>query len=144
MMETESRGALNGLLEASMWELPLALQKWMLGMGKTGSQEVEEAVLKACQAWTNLANESVERVNQAHGFVSLMTASMKNFVQCQRMARGFLESLMPAFGSPKGGASASEVEEMREGMNKLRREVRQLTAKLNLLDRQDEARNGVN
>ncbi len=143
MMETESRGALNGLLEASMWELPLALQKWMLGMGKTGSQEIEEAVLKACQAWTNLANESVERVNQAHGFVSLMTASVKNFVQCQRMARGFMESLMPAFGSRKGGASASEIEEIREGLSKLRREVRQLTAKVNLLDGQDEARNGA-
>jgi hypothetical protein len=141
-METENRGALNGLLEASMWELPMALQRWMLGMGKDGSHEVEEAVLKACQAWTNLANESLERVNQAHGFVSLMTASVKNFVQCQQMARGFMESLVPGF-LPKSSAPASEVEELREGFNKLRREVRQLTAKLNLLDRQDEARNGL-
>ena len=143
MMETENRGALNGLLEASMWELPLALQKWMLGMGKSGSQEVEEAVLKACQAWTNLANESVERVNQAHGFVSLMTASVKNLVQCQQMARGFMESLMPDLGFSRESASASEIEELREGMNKLRREVRQLTAKVNLLNGQDEARNGL-
>ena len=142
-METENQGALNGLIEASMWELPMALQKWMLGMGKNGSHEVEEAVLKACQAWTNLANESVERVNQAHGFVSLMTASVKNFVQCQRMARGFMESLMPGFGFPKSSTSTSEIEELREGLNKLRREVRQLTAKMNLLDRQDEARNGL-
>jgi hypothetical protein len=142
-MDTEDRGALHGLLEASMWELPLALQKWMLGMGKSGSQEVEEAVLKACQAWTNLANESMDRVHQAHGFVSLMTASVKNFVQYQRVAREFMESLVPGFGFPKSGASASEIEELREGLNKLHREVRQVTAKVNLLDRQDEARNGV-
>ena len=126
-----------------MWELPVALQKWMLGTGKKGSHEVEEAVLKACQAWTNLANESVDRVYQAHGFVSLMTASVKNFVQCQRVARDFMESLAPGFGLHKGGASGSEMEELREGLNELRREMRQLTAKVNLLNRQDEARNGA-
>jgi hypothetical protein len=61
MTEAESLGALNGLLEASMWELPLALQKWVSGVSK-GSHEVEEAALKAAQAWTNLANEGVEFV----------------------------------------------------------------------------------
>ena len=142
--ETDNRGALHGLLEASMWELPLALQKWILGMGRNGSSEVEEAVLKAGQAWTQLANESVERAYQANGFVGLMTASVKNFVQCQRVARDFLESMVPGFGLLKGGASDAETEELREALNKLRREVRQLTAKVNLLDRQTEASNGVN
>ena len=61
MMEAENLGALNGLLEASMWELPLALQKWMFGASK-GSHEVEEAALKTAQAWTNLDNERVESV----------------------------------------------------------------------------------
>jgi hypothetical protein len=143
-MESENRGALHGWLESSMWELPAALQKWMLGLGKDGSHEVEEAVLKTCQAWTNLANESVDRVYQAHGFVGLMTASVKNFVQCQRIARDFMESLVPGFGLLKGAGSGAETEELREALNHLRREMRQLAAKVNLLNRQDEARNGVN
>lgn len=144
MSETDDRGALQGLLEASMLELPLALQKWMLGTGKKGGREVEEAVLKACQAWTNFANENVEKVYQAQGFMNLMTASMKNLVQCQRMLRDFIETMVPGPGFSKPSASSAEIEEMREGLNKLRREVRQLTARVNLLDRRDEARNGLN
>ncbi len=93
-MEAENRGAFLGLVEASIWELPLALQKWMLGIGE-GSREVEEAALKACQAWTTLANESVERVYQAEGFVGLMTSSVKHFVECHRVARDFMESMVP-------------------------------------------------
>ncbi len=126
-----------------MWELPLALQKWMLGMGQ-GSHEVEEAALKACQAWTTLANESVERVYQAQGFVGLMTSSVKHFVQCHRVARDFMESMAPGFGLFKSGSSGAEVEELRDAVNKLRREVRQLTARVNLTGRRDETRNGVN
>jgi hypothetical protein len=143
MMEAENRGALFGLVEASIWDLPLALQKWMLGMGE-GSHEVEEAALKACQAWTTLANESVERVYQAQGFVGLMTSSVKHFVQCHRVARDFMESMVPGFGLFKNSSSDAEVEELREAVNKLRREVRQLTARVNLTDRRDERRNGVN
>ena len=142
-METENRGALHNFLEASAWEFPLALQKWMLGMGE-GGQEVEEAVLKACQAWTSMANVSVERVYQAQGFVSVMTASVKNFVQVQRVARGFFESLLPGSGWFGGGTSSTEIEELREAVNKLRRDVRQLTAKVNWMDRPQEARNGAN
>ena len=143
-METEDRGALYGLIEASMWELPLALQKWMLGMGK-GGNEVEDAALKACQAWTTLANEGVERVYQAQGFVGLMTSSVKHFVQCNRVARDFMESMIPGFGMFKvGGTSDAEIADLREAVNKLRREVRQLTARVNLTDRRDERRNGVN
>jgi hypothetical protein len=139
MIEADSRGPLYSLVEASVWEFPLALQKWMLGAGR-GSQEVEEVVLKACQAWTNLANQSMERVYQAQGFVGLMTASVKNFVQCQRVARDFLESLVPGFGSLKGEASSGEMDELREVVNKLRRDMRALTARVNLLDRGDEPR----
>jgi hypothetical protein len=138
MMEAENLGALNGLLEASMWELPLALQKWMFGVSK-GSHEVEEAVIKAAQACTNLANEGVERVRQALGFVGLTTASVKHLVQCQRVARDFMESLVPGFGSAKSGAADSEIAELRESVNKLRREIRQLTARVNVMDRRDSA-----
>src|SRR5215475_4820157 len=85
-MEASSKGSLQGLIEVSMVELPVALQKWMFGVGGD-SREVEDAVLKACQAWTNLANQGMERVFQAEGFVGLMTGSVKQVVQYQRIAR---------------------------------------------------------
>lgn len=137
-MEEENRGALNSLLEASMWEFPLAVQKWMLGMGKD-SHEVEEAVLKACQAWTNLANQGMERVFQAEGFVGLLTASVKHLVQCQRVARDLVESLAPVSAAGKHAAGATETEELREAIGRLRREVRALTARMNLVDRREPA-----
>lgn len=135
-MEAGKRGALYSLLEASVWEFPLALQKWMLGMGND-SLEVEAAVLKACQAWTNLANQGVERVFQAQGFVGLMTASVKNLVQCQRVARDLMESLMAAGGTAKAAAGTAELEELREVVRRLRQDVRGLMAKMNLRDRQE-------
>lgn len=142
MKETDNPRALFNLVEASMWEFPLAVQKWMLTMGREG-HEVEEAVLKACHAWTNLANESIERVHQARGFVGVMTASVKHFVQWQRVTREFAESLMPGLGSSKAQASGAELEELRETVARLRRDVRQLTAKVNLRDGLDETRNGA-
>jgi hypothetical protein len=138
MMEAEKRGPLFTLVEASAWEFPLAVQKWMLGMGKD-SNEVEEAVLKACQAWTNLANQSVERIFQAQGFVGLMTGSVKHLVQCQRVARDFLESLVPGAAAVKGVAGTAEIEQLRESVARLRREVRALTARVNLMDRREAA-----
>jgi hypothetical protein len=141
-MEAENRGALVGFFEASMWDLPLALQKWMLGMGE-GSHGVEEAVLKTCQAWITLANESVERLYQAEGFVGLMTASVKNFVQCQRVARNFIESVAPGLGSAKGEGCEAQSAELREALRKLQRDLRQLSARVNLLDRGVEAQNGI-
>lgn len=117
-----------------MWEFPLALQKWMLGMGND-SVEVEEAVLKACQAWTNLANQGMERIFQAQGFVGLMTASVKHLVQCQRVARDLMESIVASAGATRGVAGAAEIEELREAVSRLRQDVRGLTAKMNLMDR---------
>jgi hypothetical protein len=133
-MEVENRGALCSLLEASVWEFPIAMQRWLLGMGKD-SHEVEEAVLKACQAWTNLANQGMERVFQAQGFVGLITGSVKHLVQCQRVARDFFESL--AAGNGKRATGVAEVEELREVVGQLRREVRALTSRVNLMDREE-------
>jgi hypothetical protein len=106
-----------------MGNLTLALQTWMFGVSK-GSPEVEEAVLKAPQAWTNLANEGVERVFQAQGFVGLTTASVRHLVQCQPLARDFMESSVPGFGLVKSGAADFEIGELRESLKKLRREMR--------------------
>jgi hypothetical protein len=142
MVEKQNPGALYSLFEASMWEFPLALQKWMTSMGRDG-HEVEEAVLKACHAWTNLANESVDRVYQARGFVGLMTASVRHFVQWQRVTREFAENLMPGVRSGGAQTAGPEIEELRESVAKLRRDVRQLTAKVNLRDGLDETRNGA-
>jgi hypothetical protein len=118
------------------------VQKWMLGLGGD-SREVEEAVLKACQAWTNLANQGMERIFQAEGFVGLITASVKHLVQCHRVTRDFIESLMAGAATGNGAAGDAETEELREAVNRLRREVRALTARVNLIDRRDAADAGL-
>jgi hypothetical protein len=127
--QAENGQDLGVLLQASLLDFPLALQKWTLG---NDGHEVEEAVLKACQAWTNLANKAMERVFEAEGFVGLTAASVRHFGQWQRVARDFIESIMHSAGarSPSGN---DEIKELREGMNRMRREVRSLTARVNLL-----------
>lgn len=130
-METKDHGALRGLIEASVVEFPLALQKWMLAIS-SDSREVEQAVLKACQAWTDLANQGMERVFAAGGFVGLMTSSVKHWVQCQRLARDFMESLSPGAAAPKAGGPSAEIAELRACVVRLRQEVRGLTARLNV------------
>jgi|SRR5215475_1826904 len=140
-MKNQDRGALIEFLEASVYDFPTALQKWMLCMDNSG-QEIEQAVLKACQAWTQLANQSVERMYQAQGFVSLMTSSIRHFVRWNQVARDFMDSLMEAQRAPKLALNG-DAAELRESVSKLRREMRELTARVNLLDRGSELRNGA-
>ena len=130
-METKDHGALRGLIEASVVEFPLAFQKWMLAIN-SDSREVEQAVLKACQAWTDLANQGMARVFAAGGFAALMTSSVKQWVQFQRLARDFIESLTPGALGPKGSGPSAELAELRASVVRLRQEVRGLTARLNV------------
>ncbi|HXR35699.1 MAG TPA: hypothetical protein VN754_07110, partial [Candidatus Binataceae bacterium] len=82
------------LLEASTWEFPLAVQKWILG-GKDGNQEVEDAALKAYHAWVSLANVSVDRFYQTKGFCALVTGSLNWLLQWQRLSRSIADTMMP-------------------------------------------------
>jgi hypothetical protein len=50
-----------------------------------------------------------------------------------------MESLKPGFESVKSGAADSEIAELRESVNKLQREMRQPTIRVNLMDRRDSA-----
>ncbi len=127
-MKAENRGALGTFLQTAWFDFPLAVQKWTLG---SDSHEVEEVLLKACQQWTNLANQAIERVFEAEGFVGLMTASVKQVGQWQRVTREFMESMQSDGG--KGKSEGNEIGEMRETVSRLRQEVRTLTAKVNLL-----------
>ena len=128
-METKDYGALRGLLEVSV-EFPLALHNWMLGM--SSNSEVEDAALKAFQAWTNFANQSFERVFESERFAGLLVGSVRNWVQLQRVARDFMESLTPAAPSGKSGEPAAELAEIRASVVRLRQEVRGITARLNV------------
>jgi hypothetical protein len=127
--DQENVAALSVLLQASLWDFPLAVQKWALG---SDGKEVEEAVLKACQAWTNIANQAMERIFEAEGFVGLMTASVRHLAQWQRVSRDLVES-MTHEGGAKSTSEDGEVKELREGVNRLRRDVRALTARVNLI-----------
>jgi hypothetical protein len=133
-MEAQKRGALVTLFESSVWEFPIAFQKWMLGVGS--SNEVEESLLKSCQAWVDLANQSIDRMFQAEGFVGLMTTSVQYFVQSQRITRDLLTSLTPSGARGNGSAgNVDEIKQLHESVAGLRREVRGLTARINLIDR---------
>src|SRR6516162_2939039 len=129
-METKDYGALRGLIEVSV-EFPLALQNWMFGMS-SDNREVEHATLKAFQAWTNFANQSLERLFESKRFAELMVSSVRNWVQLQRVARDFIESLTPAPPNGKAGEPATELAELRASVVRLRQEVRGVIARLNV------------
>lgn len=112
-------------------EFPLALQNWMFGMC-SDNREVENAALKAFQAWTNFANQSLERVFESERFAGLMISSVRNWVQLQRVARDFIESLTPVAPNGKAGEPAAELAELRASVVRLRQEVRSITARLNV------------
>jgi hypothetical protein len=129
-METKDYGALRGLIEASV-EFPLALQNWMFGM-TSDNRDVEQAALKAFQAWTNFANQSVERVFESERFAGLIVGAVRNWVQLQRVARDFIESMTPGAPSGKVGKPAAELAELRASVVRLHQEVRGITARLNV------------
>ena len=129
-MNHSDKSAWSALFEALAVEFPLAFNRWVLGGGK-GSKEVEEAALKTCQAWTSLANETVNRVHQAQGFFSLMSSSLGHFVQWQRLGQEYVDLVLRAGTAP--APASIEDSELREMVSKLRREVRQLTARVNYL-----------
>jgi hypothetical protein len=129
-METKEYGALRGLIEASV-EFPLAVQNWMFGMN-SDNRDVEQAALKVFQAWTTFGNQNFERVFESERFAGLMVGAVRNWVQLQRVARDFIESLAPAASNGKAGKPVAELEELRASVVRLRQEVRGITARLNV------------
>lgn len=125
------------LLEASTWEFPLAVQKWILG-GKDGNQEVEDAALKAYHAWISLANMGVDRFYQTRGFCELVTGSLNWLLQWQRLSRSIADTMMPGARMHVRNGAGAEEPALAEMVQRLNREVRQLTARLNM----QEGRNG--
>ena len=97
------------LLEASAWEFPLAVQKWMLGV-EGGNQDVEEVALKAYHGWVSLANIGVDRFCQAKGFCDLMTGSLNWLLQWQRLGRSIADTwrLVRWWGCEEGPGPKTE------------------------------------
>ncbi len=121
------------LWEASTWEFPQAVQRWMLG-GNGGNQDVEDVALKVYHAWVNLANVSVDRFYQTKGFCELMTGSLNWLLQWQRLGRSFADTMMPGAMAEMRSGAGSEDRALVEMVERLSREVRQLTARLNMQD----------
>ncbi|HEV3112754.1 MAG TPA: hypothetical protein VGY99_19890 [Candidatus Binataceae bacterium] len=119
------------LLEASTWEFPLAVQKWMMG-GDGGSQDVENITLKAYHAWVTLANVSVDRFCKAKGFCDLMTGSLNWLLQWQRLGRSIADTMAPGAMMGMRSGAGSEDHGRDEMLQRLSQEVRQLTARLNM------------
>jgi len=121
------------LLEASTWEFPLAVQKWILG-ANDGNQAVEDTALKAYHAWVKLANVSVDRFYQTKGFCELMTGSLSWLLQWQRLSRSIADTMMPGAMEQMRSGTGAEEGALVEMVERLSREVRQLTARLNMQD----------
>jgi len=120
------------LFEASTWELPMAMWKWMMGETEA-DQKVEDVTLKAYHAWVSLANESVDRFYQTKGFCELMTGSLNWLLQWQRLGRSMADTMIPAaMAESRSGPEEDRV--LDEMVQRLSREVRQLTARLNMLE----------
>jgi hypothetical protein len=125
------------LFEASTWEFPMAVQKWMMG-GTEANQQVEDVALKAYHAWISLANESVDRFYRTKGFTELMTGSLNWLLQWQRLGRSMADTMTPGGMAESRSGAEGEDRALDETVQRLGREVRQLTARLNML----EGRNG--
>ncbi len=121
------------LFEASTWEFPLAVQKLILG-GKGGSQDLEDVALKAYHAWVNLANESVDRFYQTKGFCELITGSLNSLLQWQRLSRSIADTVSPGVMAEERSGAVGEDRALDHMVRRLGREVRQLTARLNMLE----------
>jgi hypothetical protein len=133
MVMEQSGKSWIALLEVSTWEFPLAVQKWMLG-GNDGNQNVEDIALKAYHAWVKLANLSVDRFYQTRGFCELVTGSLNWLLQWQRLGRSIADTMMPgAMAQMRSGAGAEDPA-LVEMVERLSREVRQLTARVNMQD----------
>jgi hypothetical protein len=121
------------LFKILSWEFPVAVQKWMLSE-KSGNQEIENLTLKAYHAWVNLANESVDRFYQTKGFCELMTGSLNWLLQSQRLSRSIADAWMPDAMGEMRKESKRDDREIDQMVERLGREVRQLTARLNILE----------
>jgi hypothetical protein len=130
-MLEQTEKAWLALVGASTWEFPLAVQKWILGV-KGGNQDVEDVALKAYHAWVTLANLNVDRFCQAKGFCELMTGSLNWLLQWQRLGSSISDSIAP--GAMMGIRNGSRTEDrgLEEMVQRLGRDVRQLTARLNM------------
>ena len=121
------------LFQAATWEFPLAVQKLILGE-QSGTQEVEDVALKAYHAWVNLANESVDRFYQTKGFYELITGSLTALLQWQRLSRSIADTMIPGVMAQGRSGTVGEDRALDEMVRRLGREVRQLTARLNMLE----------
>ena len=118
----------------------MAVQKWMMGETEA-DQKIEDVSLKAYHAWVSLANQSVDRFYQTKGFTELMTGSLNWLLQWQRLGRSMANTMMPGAMADADSRRGAEGEDrvLDETLQRLSREVRQLTARLNML----EGRNGL-
>ena len=130
------------LLEASTWDFPVAIQKWLLGQ-KEGSQEIEDVALKAYHAWVSMANESVDRFYQTKGFCELMTGSLNWLLQWQRLGRSMADTMTPRAMSGSRGGPEGDDRVVDQTVGLLGREVRQLKARLNMLEGRNAFRAGL-
>src|SRR6266496_1440822 len=76
----------HSLFEAMALDLPLGLQRLMLGAGEA-ELEVEEAASKAHHAWVNLAGTMVNAVYVRTGFWDFALDALNSTMRMQRLGQ---------------------------------------------------------
>lgn len=116
------------LFEAVGVELPLGLQRLLLGAPE-GESEVEQAVSKAHHAWVSLASAAVNALYVRTGFWDVTLEAFNSLLRTQRLAQTMMRVLVAGLGPSLGVASSSEVEALRDDLIRIRRDLRDLTAR---------------
>jgi tagatose-1,6-bisphosphate aldolase non-catalytic subunit AgaZ/GatZ len=118
----------RSLFEAMALELPLGLQRLMLGAGEA-ELEVEEAASKAHHAWVNLASTMVNAVYVRTGFWDFALDALNSTMRAQRLGQAAAKVVVAALGPAIGLASISDVEALQDELTRLRSDFKDLSEK---------------
>jgi hypothetical protein len=119
----------NSLLEALAVDLPLGLQRHLLGEAEADT-EVEEAASKAHHAWMNLATAMINAVYLRTGFWDLVLDNLNTAVRAQRLAQAAARVFVAAIGPTVGLASVSDLDALQDELSRLRNHLNSITKQL--------------
>jgi hypothetical protein len=119
----------RSLFEAVIIELPLGMQRLLLGAADAGV-EVEQSVSKAHHSWINLANAMFDALYVRTGFWEAVLDNFNSVLRVQRLAQSAAKVFVAALGPSIGLASISEVDALQDEIIRLRRELKELQRKL--------------
>jgi hypothetical protein len=114
------------LFEVMALELPLGLQRFLLGATEAES-EIEAAAAKAHHGLVNLASAVVNTIYVRSGFWDVALDAFNSMVRAQQLTQAVARVCAAAIGPSIGLASISDVEALQDELIRLRRDFKELT-----------------